>query len=319
MPIQLTCGGCKRSLKVPDSLLGKAVKCPKCAHKIKVTAEGPVNRLAAAGATGKTSLKKAAAKPASGKTNVETNGKVTARPAKKPPAKPAPAAKAPTKLPATAKDTTPPVKAPAKLTPAAKKPTPPVKNDPPPTAVTKAPAPPPRPAPTPPKPAPVPPKKPPAKGKADDEEGISSKVKWMIGGGAAVIVLCLAWYFFSGPSAGSVSGTVTIGGEPLPGARVTFVGEGDKAAAYSAIVDPQGNYTLIGPTKAGIPLGNYKVIIVLFAAKDGKTKGASDDEDKGPVNRLPETYATADRTPFTKEVRGGSNTFDLPLEGTLKK
>jgi hypothetical protein len=36
MPIKVRCGGCDKSLSVPDSLLGKTIKCPGCGEKIKL-------------------------------------------------------------------------------------------------------------------------------------------------------------------------------------------------------------------------------------------------------------------------------------------
>ncbi len=36
MPIKVRCGGCDKSLNVPDSMRGKTVKCPACSEKIKV-------------------------------------------------------------------------------------------------------------------------------------------------------------------------------------------------------------------------------------------------------------------------------------------
>jgi hypothetical protein len=36
MPIKVRCGGCDKSLSVPDSLLGKTIKCPGCGEKIRL-------------------------------------------------------------------------------------------------------------------------------------------------------------------------------------------------------------------------------------------------------------------------------------------
>jgi predicted Zn finger-like uncharacterized protein len=40
MPVQLTCSGCKTTLKVRDDLAGRKVKCPKCASVLTVPDEG---------------------------------------------------------------------------------------------------------------------------------------------------------------------------------------------------------------------------------------------------------------------------------------
>jgi ribosomal protein S27E/predicted RNA-binding Zn-ribbon protein involved in translation (DUF1610 family) len=36
MPMKVRCGGCEKSLSIPDSMRGKTVKCPGCGEKIKV-------------------------------------------------------------------------------------------------------------------------------------------------------------------------------------------------------------------------------------------------------------------------------------------
>ena len=36
MPIKVRCGGCDKTLSIPDSMRGKTVKCPSCAERIKV-------------------------------------------------------------------------------------------------------------------------------------------------------------------------------------------------------------------------------------------------------------------------------------------
>ena len=46
MPIQCSCPGCHRPLRVPDDLLGKDVKCPSCMH-VFVAATGEEFRAAA--------------------------------------------------------------------------------------------------------------------------------------------------------------------------------------------------------------------------------------------------------------------------------
>src|SRR5262245_15643598 len=38
MPINVTCTGCASTMKVPDNVAGKRVKCPKCANVLTVPA-----------------------------------------------------------------------------------------------------------------------------------------------------------------------------------------------------------------------------------------------------------------------------------------
>jgi hypothetical protein len=54
MPIQTACTACSAKLKVKDELMGKSIKCPKCAIVFKVTAEkAPVSAASASASTGK--------------------------------------------------------------------------------------------------------------------------------------------------------------------------------------------------------------------------------------------------------------------------
>ena len=34
MPLGIICGGCKRKLRIPETLVGKPVKCPGCGLKV---------------------------------------------------------------------------------------------------------------------------------------------------------------------------------------------------------------------------------------------------------------------------------------------
>ncbi len=36
MPIEITCDGCKKRLRIPDTAAGKRVKCPQCQHVLRV-------------------------------------------------------------------------------------------------------------------------------------------------------------------------------------------------------------------------------------------------------------------------------------------
>src|SRR5262245_4844145 len=40
MPVDVTCGGCSRKMRVPDTAAGKRIKCPKCQAVIAVPGAG---------------------------------------------------------------------------------------------------------------------------------------------------------------------------------------------------------------------------------------------------------------------------------------
>lgn len=127
-------------------------------------------------------------------------------------------------------------------------------------------------------------------------------------------VVCLALAFLvsavgcdSGPEMGTVTGTVTIDGEPTAHLEVSFnpktAGTGTTALGYT---DSSGVYKLSYPGgKTGAPLGDYNVSIV----------GAElDDESEGPI-AIPACYNSQTTLSFT--VAPGSNTanFDLKSSG----
>jgi hypothetical protein len=118
-----------------------------------------------------------------------------------------------------------------------------------------------------------------------------------------------------------VDGVVTLNGQPLAGAVVTFlpprwgpgVGETDR----------DGKYTLKNAGHKGTPPGDYKVAISYLVSADGEPQGL------GPrsglvlppsmltaTERLPREYSDLGRTKLTAKVgdRGGAFNFDVTAE-----
>jgi DNA-directed RNA polymerase subunit RPC12/RpoP len=337
MPLSVLCAGCKRKLRVADTLIGKAIKCPHCAHKMVV------KKPAAPALAG------AAARPAA--------GQVKKAPAKGPPPKPTAAAKvpppkpAPAKTPAAAKPPAkpikngaaakaPPAKAPAKPAAAASKP--PAKPAaapkpaPKPAAAAPKPAVPPRPA-VAPKPAPPPaprftapppptrplPSRPVPKPEPETEEEAKRKklIKYLVAGILFFLALGVVLALFWGSSAGQVTGVVTLDGEPLVGAEVIFRGEKEKLGPFKGTTIAGGQYKLIGNTAAGIPLGSYKVTVTHLAPK-GKgvvmpttpVEIAKLKAEGKLINTIPPMYSDEQKTPLVYTVKSGSNPLDLPLK-----
>ncbi len=65
MPMVFTCGGCKKKLRIPDTLVGKPVKCPGCARKLNTTPKPtvPANTAAVTSAQVKATPKPSESKP----------------------------------------------------------------------------------------------------------------------------------------------------------------------------------------------------------------------------------------------------------------
>lgn len=114
----------------------------------------------------------------------------------------------------------------------------------------------------------------------------------------------------SGPQLGTVSGTVTLDGKPVPGALVTFISkEPDGTSSYGK-TDSNGKYRLEFTTESsGAMVGAHDVTIVTTRVSK------SDEPDTGAVGKtefvpIPKHYA---RGALTAEVKSGSNVHDFAL------
>jgi hypothetical protein len=135
-----------------------------------------------------------------------------------------------------------------------------------------------------------------------------------------------------GPATVPVSGTVTLDGEPVDGATVTFVPEGEGRPA-NGNTDASGNFTLTTFTGGdGALPGSYNVTVFKTAAPveadtEGEDAGAAGDESEGEVNPdvmgadvsadaeslLPAKYSVATTTDLKVEVKAGMEPVKLEL------
>jgi len=116
-----------------------------------------------------------------------------------------------------------------------------------------------------------------------------------------------------------VEGTVTFNGQPLVGATVNFHPTDGGHAAFGN-TDAQGRYrlqTLLGRVDAGTTAGEYTVTVSHF---DNVPTGRQVRGDDGEIYDetisrpgIPEVYMDRNRTPFTRTVVSGRNTFDFAL------
>ncbi|QDT65132.1 carboxypeptidase-like regulatory domain-containing protein [Calycomorphotria hydatis] len=99
----------------------------------------------------------------------------------------------------------------------------------------------------------------------------------------------------------NVSGTVTLNGEPLPMAHVTFVPQG-KGHPSHATTDNDGNYSLVYKTTSGAVVGDHTVLI-----------SAVDAEVQDGVERVPYCYNRDSELSVT--VENSTNKIDFSLVG----
>jgi len=124
-----------------------------------------------------------------------------------------------------------------------------------------------------------------------------------------------------------VKGTVTMQGQPLADADVTFYFDGTPPQGYigsTAKTDSAGKYELITNAQKGAPPGSYKVTVSRFVDKSGNVP-KNDPEAGSDVEQMlqsgvltqsvPPTFSDREQTQKTAEVVAGKeNVVDITIE-----
>lgn len=127
-------------------------------------------------------------------------------------------------------------------------------------------------------------------------------------------MLCVTGCGSSGPTLGTVTGTVTLDGKPVSQALVTFISKEPDGTSSFGMTDANGKYRLEFTTeRMGAMLGDHDVEIVT------KQVSKSEEPDTGVVEKtefvpIPKHYS---RGALTAKVEAGSNVCDFAL--TTKK
>ena len=150
----------------------------------------------------------------------------------------------------------------------------------------------------------------------------------------AVAALCAA---FGGCSKGKVApeglvpvtGTVTLDGQPLAGALVTYIPTGTQTGVVDAAgeTDDQGKFKLLtfeGQEEGAVP-GEYRVVISKLVKADGSI--AKPTKDKSPMQLMldgaketvPAEYSDLAFSKLKATVPQGGGTNDFPLKGGAEK
>jgi hypothetical protein len=120
-----------------------------------------------------------------------------------------------------------------------------------------------------------------------------------------------------------VSGKVTYKGQPVSGASVTFIGEGEARSA-AAMTTADGSYKLMTLDSEGAVPGKYRVVVdktelPAELSKDISMEEAAANANKptpAPKKLLPERYSDPTKTPLNFEVKGGVTNYDIELTET---
>jgi hypothetical protein len=139
-----------------------------------------------------------------------------------------------------------------------------------------------------------------------------------------VLVLALAGCVGkSDPSHVGMSGTVTLNGEPLADAQVTFIPTGDtQGIGAGAWTEADGRYQLIDRRgKPGTQPGTYKVTISKRLMPNGSEVPV--DDKKPPIESparesLPPNYSDSVKTELQAIVPEQGGTVDFPLKVRVK-
>lgn len=111
------------------------------------------------------------------------------------------------------------------------------------------------------------------------------------------------------PPLGEVEGTVTLGGQPLAGARISFYPK-DGGRSSEAVTDASGHYTLqYTGAEPGAKVGLHKVSISTF--EEGRQQ-----DDGRPIPGVPEKVPAKynKETTLEQEVKSGKQTIDFQLD-----
>ena len=106
----------------------------------------------------------------------------------------------------------------------------------------------------------------------------------------------------------TVSGKVTLDGQPLERGTVTFHPVAGGPAAYGQI-QANSSYRLKTGSAAGLALGKYVVTVVATESP----KLSEEAGEKIPPLLTPERYGEVKRTDLEFTIRPGDNTIDLAL------
>lgn len=118
-----------------------------------------------------------------------------------------------------------------------------------------------------------------------------------------------------------VSGKVTYNGQPVAGATVTFVGDGNTRTA-TAITGADGSYQLATLNYPGAMPGRYTVVVEKIETPPELNRTVSMEEAAQNAAKplpkakraLPAKYGDAAKTPLSAEIKTGqANTVDLSL------
>jgi hypothetical protein len=134
---------------------------------------------------------------------------------------------------------------------------------------------------------------------------------------AVAILLAASATGCFGPNAASVSGTVTLDGQALATANVSFYPDGGSggAPAYGQS-DANGRYSLSTGSDTGLAPGKYVAVVV--ATKEPPQPYDATGSEIPPIPITPAKYANVETSDLRVEVKAGKNDIPLALQSPGK-
>lgn len=143
---------------------------------------------------------------------------------------------------------------------------------------------------------------------------------------AVVAALLVSAGCGSGPKLVPVSGIVTLNGEPLEGAELTFIPDPNNVEVTPGgdQTGPQGNYKAMYNYRSGLAAGKYTVLISKKASTGEGAEDAPPEIMGDPTmaamagymeETLPEKYSDPLKSDFTIEVPPEGGVFEFDVKG----
>lgn len=123
-----------------------------------------------------------------------------------------------------------------------------------------------------------------------------------------------------GIKTGTVSGTITSNGKPLPeGCVVSCYPEGGTGLPAVSTISSDGTFKLRLKGSFEVPTGLYKVVVQpppppAMSEEDEMEASMSDTMPSNDIKEIPSKYTAADTTPEAIEVKEGSNDVTIDLK-----
>lgn len=119
-----------------------------------------------------------------------------------------------------------------------------------------------------------------------------------------------------GGSLGTPGGKVTLGGNPVADASLTFLPAANPDAVASGVTGPDGTYRLDYGTKRGLAPGKCTVRVTVYTLKSGKPLPGG---EQGAALKGDDTKTVQHTYVFETDVPAGASTLDFELNQGKKE